>query len=83
MSPEQLVQFLLANPTLLLILIAWTLTLKGIAMWMSAQREQKSWFIAVLVLNTMGILEIFYILYTKYKEKKEVEEETNKDEAIS
>lgn len=33
------------------------------ALYRSARNEQKSWFIALLLLQTMGILEIVYILF--------------------
>jgi hypothetical protein len=36
---------------------------KGWALWIAARREQKVWFVALLILNTIGILEIFYIFY--------------------
>ena len=65
----QITEYLTLNPFLFLLLIAWVLTWKGIALWMSARREQKNWFLAILILNTLGILEIIYILYTRNKEK--------------
>lgn len=45
-----------------LVIIAWSLAWKGIALWKAARREDKWWFIALLLINTMGILEILYIL---------------------
>lgn len=44
-----------------LILMAWTLVWKGLALWHSAKRDEKWWFIALLVINTVGILEIVYL----------------------
>ena len=41
------------------------LVLKGIALWRSARREEKGWFIALLVLNTLGILPAIYLLTHK------------------
>jgi hypothetical protein len=41
-------------------LFAWVIVLKGLALWKAAQREEKWWFIAFLVVNTLGILEIVY-----------------------
>ncbi len=80
MGPDQqIMQFFLANPFILIAFIAWTLAWKGIALWMSAKRDQKNWFIAILVLNTLGILEIAYILYIKNKEKKEEEKSEEKN----
>ncbi|MCX6731479.1 MAG: DUF5652 family protein [Candidatus Parcubacteria bacterium] len=55
-----------------LILIAWSLVWKGLALWKSAQRKEKWWFMVLLVVNTVGILEILY-LYVFSKEKKNIE----------
>lgn len=43
------------------ILVLWSIVWKGLALWHSAGRKQGWWFIALLVVNTMGILEIFYL----------------------
>lgn len=53
---------LLTSPIIYLIL-AWTLPWKGVALWRAAKNGQKSWFIALLVVNTLAILEIIYIFY--------------------
>ena len=45
----------------LLVLAIWTIPWKGYALWLSAKNGQKKWFIVMLILNTIGILEIFYI----------------------
>ena len=47
--------------SLILILVFWELFWKGIALWKSARNDQKKWFIAMLILNTAGILPILYI----------------------
>ncbi len=39
----------------------WSLFWKGWALWRSARLSQKKWFIAMLILNTVGILEILYL----------------------
>jgi hypothetical protein len=44
-----------------LTLAIWTIMWKGFALWVAAREESKSWFIALLILNTAGILEIIYI----------------------
>lgn len=50
--------------TLSFILITlWSLTWKGIALWYAARNHQNRWFIALLVLNTVGILDIIYLLW--------------------
>jgi len=65
-------QLLLTTPILLLI-VAWTLPWKGIALWKAAKNSHKWWFIALLVMNTLAILEIIYIFYfSKRSEKNKV-----------
>jgi len=39
----------------------WSLIWKGLALWKSARKNSLIWFIALLVVNTVGILEILYI----------------------
>ncbi len=46
---------------LLLVIIVWSLFWKGLALWHSGRRGQAWWFVAMLVLNTIGILEIIYL----------------------
>lgn len=48
---------------LILAVILWTVVLKGYALWSAARREQKGWFIALLVINTAGILELVYLIW--------------------
>jgi len=39
----------------------WVLPWKGYALWKAARRQEKWWFIALLIVNTLAILEILYI----------------------
>lgn len=50
--------------------VLWSLVLKGFALWHAARNHQARWFIAMLVLNTVGILEIVYLVWFR-KDKKE------------
>lgn len=44
----------------------WTIPWKGVALWKAARNRSKIWFIIILVVNTLGILEILYIfLFSK------------------
>lgn len=55
-------QYLNTVPAWTLTFVAiWTLPWKGVALWKAAQKKDVYWFIALLVINTMGILEILYI----------------------
>lgn len=50
-----------ANQAIIFALIIWSLIWKGLALWHSAHQGSKNWFIAILILNTAGILEILYL----------------------
>ena len=43
------------------IALVWTLPWKGIALWRSARNIQLAWFIVLMLVNTLAILEIIYI----------------------
>ncbi|MBX4198806.1 DUF5652 family protein [Candidatus Parcubacteria bacterium] len=60
------------HPFLSLLIVAWTLAWKGLALWKAAERNQKYWFVAMLVVSTVGILEIIYIFFIANKYKVEV-----------
>ena len=59
---------LMENPWVTLALLAWSLVWKGMALWRSARNNQRNWFVMLLVVNTLGLLEIFYLfLWDKVK----------------
>lgn len=62
------------RPLALLALIVWLLVWKGVALWKAAQLSQKWWFGIMLVVNTLGILEIIYIFFVANKYDVEVVE---------
>jgi len=66
--------WLSAHPVIAGLLIIWSLVWKGLALWKSAELRQKYWFVLILILNTMGILEIIYIFAVAKKYKVEVVE---------
>lgn len=45
----------------------WTIPWKGYSLWLAAQRSHKKWFIVLLVVNTLAILEIYYIFFVARK----------------
>lgn len=49
-------------------LIIWEAIWKSIALWKSARNNQLNWFIAILILNTVGILPIIYIKFFQKKQ---------------
>ena len=48
-------------PIMQYVLLAWSIAWKGIALWNASKNSQRNWFIAILVINTIGILEIVYL----------------------
>lgn len=46
---------------LFLIVLVWTLIWKALALWYAARNRQKFWFLALLLINTLGVLEIIYL----------------------
>ena len=48
---------------LMLVLALAVIALKGYALWHAARRSEKGWFIALLIVNTFGILELAYLYF--------------------
>ena len=67
-GPANLATNLVLLNVLLSLLILWSLVWKGIALWKAAQNNAKAWYVVLLLLNTVGILEILYIfIFSKKK----------------
>lgn len=50
------------------LLAIWSLFWKGLALWKSARNDERYWFVALLIINTAGILEMLYLfLFAKTK----------------
>jgi len=58
---------------LLIALAIWSIPWKGFALWKSARRGEKIWFIVLLLINTVGVLEILYIFLFSEKENTAVQ----------
>jgi H+/Cl- antiporter ClcA len=54
----------------LLIILAWCIYWKGRGLWRAAKNDSKTWFVALLFIITLGILEILYI-YVFSKKKRQ------------
>jgi len=67
-------EVLFQNPLVLLLIVLWLLPWKGVALWKAARKSDKWWFVALLVINTMALLEIFYIfIFSERKSLKKHE----------
>ena len=60
------------------ILIIWSAIWKAIALWKAVKNDDKAWFIALFILNTIGILEIFYIYVFSKRQPQMAEEKEEK-----
>lgn len=64
-------QFIASNIWLLFIIMLWVLPWKGYALWTAARNTHKWWFIILLIVNTLAILDILYIfIFSKPKKEK-------------
>lgn len=48
---------------IILAFVLWSVVWKGLGLWHAARRGQPWWFLAILVINTFGILEIIYLFF--------------------
>lgn len=74
----------LTNSWVVLAIIIWVLPWKGVALWRAAKLSQKWWFIALLILNTLAIIEILYIfIFSRPAMKRQgiLKTEEKKDDA--
>ena len=63
-------QFFVQNSWILWLIILWTFPWKAVATWKAARNSHKGWFIVLLIVNTVGILDILYIfVFSKKKDK--------------
>jgi len=54
---------LLSAPLMIFSLVFLMAIVKGVALWKAASKRQLIWFIILLLLNTLGILDLAYIFY--------------------
>jgi hypothetical protein len=53
--------FLGAFAALFIVFIAWELFWKGFALWHAARNNQWVWFVVLILVHTVGILDIIYL----------------------
>ena len=63
-------QFLVENPLITLLLILWVIPWKGVALWKAARKSQEWWFVILLIVNTLAVLEILYIFVFSKKRNR-------------
>lgn len=69
---NQISEILKVSLPILFVIIIWTAVWKALALWKSARKNSPIWFIILLIVNTLGILEILYIfIFSKWSKKKQ------------
>ena len=63
--------------TLGIIVALWVIPWKVYAAWLAAKNDHKKWFVALLFLNTLAILEIYYIFKVAKKSYLDVKADFN------
>lgn len=51
----------ITDNVLLVVILLWSIFWKCYSVWIAVKNNDKRWFIALLILNTVGILDIIYI----------------------
>lgn len=65
-------EFIVAHQWVIYLVAIWTIPWKGVALWKAAKSDHRIWFIILLVLNTLAILDILFIFFfSKKKEESE------------
>lgn len=62
------------DPGLVFLLLIWALPWKGLALWHAARNRQTAWYVVLFLVQTVGILEIIYLLFFRPKTGKQVKD---------
>ena len=69
-------QTILQDSCVILLIVLWTLPWKGVALWKAARNNHKTWFIVLLIVNVLAILEILYIFVFSKKKPQQISKDT-------
>jgi hypothetical protein len=59
-----------AHPVLVVAITLWSIIWKLIALWKAAQKKHLTMFVVIGILNTAGALEICYLIWLHFRNKK-------------
>lgn len=77
---DAMITFIEENTLLFIVVTIWSLAWKGFALWKAAAKKKNPyWFVAILILNTYGIIDILYIFIFSEWEKITKKGEPKKD----
>ncbi|MFH1170247.1 MAG: DUF5652 family protein [Candidatus Vogelbacteria bacterium] len=72
---QKLTDLMNAHPYLMALGAIWVMVWKGLALWRAAEYRARGWFIVILVLNTLGLLEIIYLFFITKPKVPEISSE--------
>lgn len=55
---------------ILALVVIWEAVWKGIGLWRSARNKQVWWFVAIFIINSIGILPLIYLVFFDKDKKK-------------
>lgn len=67
-QPQAEVWFTTEQLVVMVVLMAWSLFWKGLALWKASRLGSKPWFVVLLIVNTLGLLEIIYYFFIGKKD---------------
>ncbi len=67
-QPQAEVWFTTEQLVVMVVLMAWSLVWKGLALWKASRLGSKPWFVVLLIVNTLGLLEIIYFFFVGKKD---------------
>lgn len=75
MTEEEFIEFITApqNAFWLSLLALWLIVWKALALYRAGSNRSPGWFVALLVFNTVGILEILYFFGFSKRRKREMD----------
>ncbi len=56
----------------IIVLSIWEMIWKGIALWKAGRNNHIGWFVAIFIVNTIGILPIIYLAWFQPKKSETV-----------
>jgi len=54
---------------IIILLLVWEIYWKAHALWIAARKGDKNFYIALLIINSLGIFPIYYLYKNKFFEK--------------
>ena len=68
---EECINWFVLNPVWLIAILLVVLLIKGSALYRAARKGSKVWFWVILCLNTLGIVPLLYLIFSKGEGKSE------------